>query len=218
MNHQELARLELACGALSSGVDADGNWVLLERGGGAPEVVRLPRWLGGVGGMELVASNDERFVALLIYSGQSSQGFEVFSLDAGERGLAHIGGLPEGEGRGSAPVFSPGATWLVTLIDVARTDRGSGEWFEEIQDDHATDRVIVEWARLEVMRLPSAELTRTIVATDIRRSMNVDEVYEWAPYDVVRFTGENAIALDTPWGESVPVQLPCAELITCRVP
>jgi hypothetical protein len=204
--------LENRDATVTCGVDGD-NWIALEEADGSAEMIELPRWSGGVGGMELVASRDERYVALHIYSGQSSQGYEVF---ATEPALAHLGGMPEELGHGSAPVFSPEARWLATLLDTAPYARDSGEHFEDIQDDEDDELVIVDWARLYVQALPAMTMTSVDVGVEIPRSTDRDLLYEWRPYGAVRFAQEDVIALRMPWGEELLVTLPPGGPITSR--
>lgn len=197
---------------LRCGVDADGNWISLEATE-RTERIALPRWIGGVGGMELVVSADERHAALFIYSGQSSQGYELFAL---EPSLSHLGGLPETRGKSTGPLFSPGGDWLVSLIDVERCVRGTGDHFETVQDDSATDRIIVDWAQLYVQRVPHGDVCCVEVGVEVPRALEVEEVLDWDAYDAVSFDGDDIAVLRMPWGELLPVPLPPTGPITSR--
>ncbi len=194
------------------GVDAHGHWISIATAGAAAEVLRCPGWRGGVGGMALIASPDDRYVALFIYSGQSTQGYEVFSV---EPVLAHLGGLAEGRGHGDAPSFSASSHWLATLISSEPRVRGTGEYFETVQDPSAQERVIVDWARLHVQRLPDAMLHTVDVGVEIPLSTEIDCVLDWNAYDAVRFVGDE-LRLHMPWGEDVVVALPATAPLTCR--
>ena len=191
---------------LTCGHDRDGNWIARDT-----ECLVLPRWTGGVGGMELVESPDQRHVAWFIYSGQSSQGYELIAL---EPALASVGGLREVRGHGSAPVFSPSGRWLVSLVDQAARVRGTGAYFEEVQDEYAEDRVIADWARLYVHRVPEAAPLEIAVGVDLPRATDLDIVQEWHPYDLVRFTSDDAIVLALPWGDELFITLPPAAPLT----
>jgi hypothetical protein len=200
---------------LTAGIDDAGIWIRSESGSPSPEVVRLPAWRGGVGGMEWALSPDQRHAALFVYSGQSSQGFEVFALTPR---LVRIGGLPEAFGHGDAPTFSPGGGWLVTWSDTDRRIHPSGEYFEDVQDDGAVDRVVVEWAVLHVMRMPEATILTVPVTAEIARSTSVDAVHEWKTYDALRFVSDEVLVLRMPWGEDANVRLPPEGPVACRLP
>jgi hypothetical protein len=162
--------------------------------------------------MELVASRDERYVAIRVYSGQSSEGFEVFVT---EPTLTRVGGLAEVRGHGAAPIFAPSSRWLATLISSEQRVRGSGEYFETVQDEYANDRLIVDWARLHVQRLPEATLYSAEVGVEIPRSTPLDLLDAWTTYDALRFVGEG-LTLRMPWSEEVSVALPPTAPITCH--
>jgi hypothetical protein len=161
--------------------------------------------------MELVVSKDERYVALLIYTGQSTQGYELFAL---EPALTRIGGLADVWGCGDAPMFSPGAQWLVMLTDDELCVRGTGEHFETVQDEHSHARVTVDWARLHVQRLPEPAIHSVPIGVEIPLSTDIDVVCDWNTYDAVRFASENVVVLRMPWGEEIPVPLPPPATIT----
>ena len=210
--------ITLRVGTVTCGFDVDGNWIALDEPGKPRKTIRLPPWRGGVGGMELVASRDERYVALFIYSGQSSQGYEVFALSPT---LTRIGGLAEVRGHGDAPVFSPDGDWLVTLIqDPNCSVRGLGEPFETVQDDDSDDLVIVDWATLYVQRLPGAEIEAIPVGVEVPRATSIDSVYEWNAYDAVRFRRKEVVTVRMPRpGVTAPwedVSLPPRGPITSR--
>jgi hypothetical protein len=210
----EALRIEGGARTITCGVD-DQHWIAIEGAGEPRRVVELPRWASGIGGMELVASADERHVALFLYSGQSSLGYEVFAVgDA----LSHAGGLAELRGVGSAPVFSPRATWLAMLTDRDRWLRGGGAHFEDVQDDDADERVIVDWATLHLQRLPGAAVASVAVGVELPRSTDLELVLGWRPYDAIRFAGEDALVLSLPWGDELTVALPVEGPLTTRLP
>jgi len=171
-------------------------------------------WSGGVGGLELVGSPDGRHVALFVFSGQSSQGYELFTIAPT---LARIGGLAQVHGHGDAPRFSPDARWLVALIDQDPRVRSSNDYFEMIQDEYADDRVIVEWARLHVHRIPDPLPVTVAVGVDVPRSTDIDVIHGWRPYDVVSFTSDDTIQLCLPWGDVQTIRLPLTGAITSRL-
>jgi hypothetical protein len=185
------------------GYDRSGIWVAV-----GEERAVVPPWSHGVGGLELAISSEERFAVLLVYSGQSSQGYELFRLDPLER----LCGLPERRGHGSVPVFSPRANWVATLIDTERRLRDGGEYFEVAQDDTNDALVVVDWARLFVQRLATGQPESVAVGREIPLSTAVDDVLEWAPYDLVRFLDDDTIAI----GDEYVVRLPLAGPLTSR--
>lgn len=168
---------------------------------------------GGIGGWELVVSGDERHAALFIYSGQSSQGYELLRL---RPRVAHLGGMADTYGHGSAPVFSPGGDWLVMLMDGEPRVRETGAYYEEVWDESADAAVVVDWARLYVLRLPELTPDSVPVGVEIPLSTDPDVVGEWEPYDAVRFSGPDAAVLRMPWGEEIAVSLPLAGAVTGR--
>jgi hypothetical protein len=200
---------------VSCGLDREGNWVAVQAEGLSDEVVRLPRWTGGVGGMELSASPDEKYLALFIYSGQSSQGYELLAL---RPKLERIGGLAEGFGHGTAPVFSPGGSCLATWISREIRVRESGEYFEDMQDPDSDLEVVVDWSRLYVQPLPGSAIQSFPVGVAIPLSADLDEVSEWDTYDAIEFVAEDELTLQMPWGETLRVSLPAPAAITAEGP
>ena len=145
-------------------------WLQVERPEGSSKVV-VAEWRGGIGGVELVVSPDERFLAVFLYSGQSSQGYELFSLEP----VVRVGGLPETLGHGSAPGFSSDGGHLVSLIDVVPRLRATGAFFEDCQDDTSNERAVVDLAQLFVHRLSSPTVVQRFavgVELAVRRSEN----------------------------------------------
>lgn len=195
---------------LRCGVAGCRPWLAVETAGHPTERVELPPW-SGVGGIELVVSPDERYVAVFLYSGQSSQGYELVAL---QPVLARVGGLAEIHGHGNAPMFSPDGRWLVSLIDSAPMVRGTGEYFEDIQDATADERVVVDWARLYTQRVDEPEPTRVAVGVVLPRATEVDVLGEWSPYDAVRFAADDVVELRMPWGERLARGLPVQGPIT----
>jgi hypothetical protein len=214
--------LTLLDGSLvEAGEDAEGIWVAHVRPGGARSVVRLPAWEGGVGGLELVASPDQRHLALFVYSGQSTQGYELLTLVPD---LARVGGLPETFGHGDAPAFSPDGRWLVMFIDAvdARLPRhpdrvrGTDLRFEEVAADAEDDQaIVVDWACLYVATIPPTEVQAVPVGVELAAPTEL-ELREWNTYGAVSFCGPDALILRMPWGEALVLNLPPQGPITSR--
>lgn len=160
-------------------------WLQVERPEGSSKVV-VAEWRGGIGGVELVVSPDERFLAVFLYSGQSSQGYELFSLEP----VVRVGGLPETLGHGSAPGFSSDGGHLVSLIDVVPRLRATGAFFEDCQDDTSNERAVVDLAQLFVHRLSSPTVVqRFAVGVELPLSTDLDALLDWDRYDAVGFVG-----------------------------
>lgn len=176
-------------------VEGSRAWLEVERPEGTSKVA-VAEWRGGIGGVELVVSPDERFLAVFLFSGQSSQGYELFSLEPVER----VGGLPETQGHGSAPCFSPDARHLVSLIDVVPRLRATGAFFEECQDDASDERAVVDLAQLFVHRLSSPEVVqRFAVGVELPLSTDLDALLDWDRYDAIGFRGDE-VTLRLPSG------------------
>ncbi len=172
--------------------------VLLEviRPAQASSKVPIAEWRGGIGGVELVVSPDERFLAVFVFSGQSTVGYELFSLEP----LVRIGGLPETRGHGSAPSFSPDSQHLVSLVDEPPRVRATGAFFEECQDEDSDARAVVDLAHLFVHLLSSpAVVHRFAVGVELPLSTGVDALVDWDRYDAIAFQGGD-LALRLPSG------------------
>lgn len=171
-------------------------WLEVERAGQVASKARVAEWRGGIGGVELVVSPDERTVAVFLFSGQSSQGYELFSLEP----FARIGGLAETHGHGSAPMFSPDSAYLVSLVDEVPRLRATGAFFEECQDDASDQHAVVDLARLFVHRLSSpGDLQRFAVGVDLPLSTDLDALLDWDRYDTIAFR-EGVLTLRLPSG------------------
>jgi hypothetical protein len=162
-----------------------------------------------------VVSEDQRLLAVWLFSGQSQQGWELFEL---EPELRRIGGLsPKTYGMGDPPRFSPSGRWLAMFVIASARCRGSGEYFETVQDEYADDRVIVDWASLYVQRTSDGALEPHAVGCDIPRALDVEVVAEWDTYSRLRFLDDDRVELEMPWlGPKLVVELPVREAITAR--
>ena len=192
----------------------DRRALVVDGPGRAQEIIEFQPRTDTSGGCELVVSGDERHVALFGYSGQSSQGYELFRLDP----LAHLGGFPDTRGEGDAPQFSPDGRWLVMAMTIdAPVIRGTGEYFEDIADDASDELVVIDWARLVVQQVADGEPVTVPMGVEAAVSTDLDTVLEWNTYaHPLRFTADDVVVLTMPWGEEIPVPLPPAAPVTGR--
>lgn len=187
----------------------------LTRTDGSVDRVALPYPTAGLGGLELVVSADERFVALFVYSGQSEQGWELFEVDpAAQPSLRHVSSLPYVHGEGLAPVFSPDSRMLAMAVTGGWLERGSGRHAEEMLAPEARGEILVDWGMLYVQQLPTGEVQQSPIGTWIRRSMEIDDLYGWDLYEPPRFVGRRRLALPLPWGATLELDLPLGGPIT----
>ncbi|MFZ5439344.1 MAG: hypothetical protein ACOZQL_05010 [Myxococcota bacterium] len=205
----------LRLGKVRCEVQQRGIRVALTRPGAPVEELWLPPWPGGVGGVELVTSPDERSLAVFLFSGQSSQGFELFSL---EPSLRHLASVPETWGHGDAPFFSRRGDLVAMVMDRERKLSGTDTWFEDVQADDALDTVLVDWGRVWWLRVAEGVPASFTVAVEVPRSLNVDELFDWAPYDVGSFDADDALVLSLPWGVRAQTALPRSEPLITRAP
>lgn len=203
------ARVQLRSGQVIDAGHGGGElWLAVDH-----EKLRWPSWRGGVGGLELVVSPDERLAVLFIFSGQSSQGYELFSL----RPLRRLEGLAEVHGHGSAPQFSPDSAWLVSLIDQPPRLRASGEYFEERQADDSSERAIIDVATLYVQPLAPVvgAPQRQPVGLELPLSTDLDWLQEWDCFGALVFRA-GLVEVRLPGGALVATALPPTGPLTVR--
>ncbi len=205
-------RITMRDGATTIGWAPDGAGLSLITPDGREEAIAFSSQ-AMFGGWDLVVSDDERYLAVFVYSGQSSQGYELFQI---RPAFAHIGSFPETVGHGSSPMFSPDSRWLVMFMDDEFIVRETGEYFEEVADEASPDIAVVDWARLHAQRLPDLDIHSVAVGVEIPLSTDPDTVFEWRPYDMVRFASPDVVVLTMPWGEEISVPLPADAAVTCR--
>jgi hypothetical protein len=179
---------------------------------GANEVKIENAWWGNYGGHDLVISPDERYLVISIFSGQSTQGWELFQLVPTTE---HLGGLRDTHGTGTAPVFAPDSRWLaMVLTGVDARWRDTKTRFEDRLDPDSDERSILDWATLFIQRLPDGAIEEHTIGVSLPCSINRDVVHEWDMYERVRFTGPDTVELALPWDERLAVPLPVAGPIT----
>lgn len=197
------------------GYDSDILVTLAHGAGHADQVVRLPSPAEGLEGLELVVSPDERYACLLVYSGQSHQGWELFEL---EPTLSHVSSLPYVPGEGLAPVFSPDSRYLAMIVTTGRSERGTGEDAENLLDPEGKGEVLIDWAMLYTQRVPSGVVEASPVGTWVKRSIEAGELLGWDLYESLRFTGKHRLVLPLPWGTTLELGLPLGGPITTPSP
>ncbi|HTR50817.1 MAG TPA: hypothetical protein VMJ10_08935 [Kofleriaceae bacterium] len=164
-----------------------------------PEVRLENAWWGNYGGRDLVVSPDERYLAVSIYSGQSTQGYELFQLSPE---LKHVGGLPDTGGEGTEPCFSPDSKWLALVLSAV------GErWRDEA-------KTVLDWAMLYLRPLPDGPRIERAIGTPVPRSFDRDELAEWNLFDRVRWASPTTLELTLPWDERMTISLPIEGPIT----
>lgn len=206
--------IELRAGRLRV-PDDGGVAVELQAADGSVQRIDLPYPPAGVGGLELVASPDERFAALLVYSGQSEQGYELFSL---EPTLHHVSRLPYVQGEGLAPVFSPDSRYLAMVVTSGWRERGTGEDAENLLDPEARGEVLIDWGVLYVQEIPEGHVEASPIGTWIQRKTEPDDLYGWDFYESPRFTSNDRLVLPLPWGAELALQVPLGGPVTTPSP
>lgn len=190
--------------------------VTLGGAGQADEVVRLPSPEAGLGGLELVVSPDERYAALLVYSGDVEMGWELFELAPT---LRRVSGLPYVQGEGLAPVFSPDSHYLAMVLTTGARERGTGKAAEKLLRPEAKGEVLLDWAMLYVQRVPDGAVEASPVGTWVKRSMEADEVLGWDLYESLRFSGgKHRLVLPLPWGGVLELGIPLGGPVTTPSP
>ena len=166
-------------------------------------------WWGNYGGHEVVVS--DRYLVVWLYSGQSTQGWELFELAPK---LRRIGGMRDTYGMGDAPTFSPDSSWLAHLVTVAPRWRDSGEHLEDGVDPDDDSVDVLDWARLDLQRLPDGPIEHFAIGSPVSRSIDPDDVFEWATYDALAFDTDHRLMIAMPWREKLVVTLPIAKAVT----
>ncbi|MBK9519724.1 MAG: hypothetical protein IPO09_20840 [Anaeromyxobacter sp.] len=161
----------------------------------------------GVAGLELVLSGTGRFGAAWIYSGQSEEGWVLFSLpDA-----APLATIPYLLGESASPcLFSPDERHLLMVVEPG------GAWWAGAEAGAAADTPArggpVRWATLHVQ-----EVRENGSRSEI--PIIVDLPLGWVPGDAldgatwprgVRFDGPGRLVFDVPWGGQGSIAFPPA--------
>ncbi len=169
------------------------------------EIVPAPR--GGYGGSKLIVSPDERHAAVFLFTGASSQGWELYSI---EPTLQRRAGLPCIGGEGEPPVFSPDGALLVmaTTGPVAWID-DEGERYDDVEPEHRDAPWQVEWAQLHVQDLATGAIERVVLAAALSGARGFDPCALDAPTGLA-FESPRRLAMKLPWKASATIDLPAA--------
>lgn len=189
-----------------------------ENGGERSVLTVEARWLNsGVGGSEIVVSPDEQYAAVFHYSGESSQGYDMFQLSPR---LEYLGGMDEG-GEGDPPIFSPGSQYLAHLM---MEPRGfllpSGEPDDDLDYFILPDSgsLIFEFADLHTQALPGSGIEvhplRAHLPADLDRFLDERQTSaeEWLAEELgvkMEFLSDQVLRLRcTELAEPVDLELP----------
>jgi hypothetical protein len=174
------------------------------------ESAALPIPRHGYGGHELLASPDESYVVLWLYSGQSEVGYELFRLGP----LSHAASFPYVYGEGVGPVFSADSRRLALAWSV-----NSGLNLDELpldDDGFTTEPALVDWAVVRVVDLPADSPRTCTVRVRIAAGSPCERDESFYP-DNLRFEGD-ALILVAPWGPRLKLAPPWPDTITIDGP
>jgi len=155
----------------------------------------FPARSAGLGGGRLVIAPSEKLIVVSIYSGQSEEGFEVVTC-APELELLRTGEYVFGEGASFA--FSPSESRLAMAYPFACTEWWLG--FDEGESEELPDGTM----RFRFGELRLFDVTR---ASEARHVLHVLLPSKWQPPDTewdsdlrLRFSGDQELTLEAPWG------------------
>jgi hypothetical protein len=166
----------------------------------------LPRPSAGVGGFVVAVSPKSRYLAVLLYSGQSEQGYELFALSPE---VTHVGGMAYVFGMSdlSPMTFSPDES----LVAMALLEEQIW-WADPADDDRDWDTPsvggLVEWATMYVHRIGEPEPSRYCIMVDLPEGWVPPEelAQDSAPRNL-RFVGDREVEVGLPWGGSARLNL-----------
>jgi hypothetical protein len=159
----------------------------------------------GVGGLELAISRSGRFGALWIYSGQSEEGYVLFSLPD----VMTLGSLPYVGGESASPcLFSPDEGHLVLV-----TEPNAYWWAGDVEDadwDTPAKGGPVHWATLHTQeaREGGAHAEHPILV-DLPKGWLPGEELAGASWPRnVRFADVERLVFEVPWGGECTIPFP----------
>ena len=170
---------------------------------------RMPFETGsGVGGLELSITASGRHGSLWIYSGQSEEGFLLFSLP----GLATLASLPYVAGESATPcLFSPDEQYLALVLEpFAYWWAGDGDHADA---DTPAKGGPVHWATLYLQEVgEQGRCTEHKIFVDLPRGWVPNEDLQAASWPRnVRFKDAQHLVFNPPWGGECRIPVPPTE-------
>jgi hypothetical protein len=159
----------------------------------------------GVGGLELAISHSGRFGALSVYSGQSEEGYVLFSLPD----VKTLGSLPYVGGESASPcLFSPDDGHLVLVMEP-----NTCWWAGDVEDadwDTPARGGPVHWATLHTHEAKEGGAhAEHPILVDLPQGWFPDEELAGASWPRnVRFADPGRLVFDVPWGGECAIPFP----------
>lgn len=169
----------------------------------------------GVGGLELAISRSGRFGALWVYSGQSEEGYVLFSLPD----VKTLGSLPYVGGESASPcLFSPDDGHLVLVIEP------HAYWWAGDAEDADWDTPAkggpVHWATLHTHETGEGSAHAEYpIFVDLPRGWVPAEDLACASWPRnVRFADAERLVFDVPWGGECTIPFPPRDPLLAPAP
>lgn len=172
------------------------------------ERVVLPRPASGLGDSDIVVSPDGTLAALHLSSGQSEEGWELFSLTPK---LRHLASVPHFFGMSEGVFFSPDSKHVVcaAMGEMVYTG-GDGTTYNDAEMDEelrASATWVLEYAQLHVQDIENGNVRRVPICVRLPKGYR-DEPLDWEPPSEVRFKADGALSLLAGWGKRVKIRMP----------
>jgi hypothetical protein len=159
--------------------------------------LQLPYPNAGYAGSAASISPQARYAAVMLYSGQSEIGYELFALDPV---FQHLAGMPyiAGECDLTAPAFSPDERLVALAVEHCSWWFDEDAPIEHPDADRDTARGgITIWATLFVHELDRASPTQFELVVDLPRGWSPVGTGTWPRG--LRFSGPTRLTLGVPW-------------------
>ncbi len=169
----------------------------------------LPVPNAGFGGAEMSISPSQKFVALLIYSGQCEVGYEVFELSDESEAPRHIVSFPYEYGTSdlTPPVFAPDEHAIAIALQEESLwwvdpDAEEADWNTPAAGGDVT------WARLYVHQLSDDDPHIIDLVVHLPEGWLPDDdlVDEYMPQRL-KFPSANQVSVHVPWHGDVAIEL-----------
>ena len=148
---------------------------------------------------------------LSMYSGQSEEGCEVFSLSPL---LRHLGGLPYQPGEGASFTFSPDDTCLVMAYSMSCAEITEDDLAEGFLDGGG---VVFPIGGLRILELRTAVARTCVLRARVEPASAIGCIVDGEAMNP-RFVARSQLALALPWNLDVRVALPLPAEILLHVP